>query len=142
MIRFSHILATAAVVVVFCADAAVAAKPRDEVEQVTTTLPTLNPGQTAWVSTLWRGASTDATSFELIATEPNGISISYPENTGSYSSLYKQSTLLADDTDYASRRCTRRCTSVARLRTEQQLHPTYTPHDARRTAHLAAVRAG
>ena len=71
---------------------------------MTTTLPALNPGQTAWVSTLWRGASSDATSFELTVVQPipHGISVSYPENTGSFSSLYKQSTLLADDTDYSS----------------------------------------
>ena len=33
---------------------------------------------------------------------PKGITVSYPENTGSFSSLYKQSTLLAGDTDYSS----------------------------------------
>ena len=76
--------------------AAVAAKPpADDITQVTMTLPALNPGQTAWVSTLWRGASADATSFELTVVQPipHGISVSYPENTGSFSSLYKQSTL-------------------------------------------------
>ena len=86
------------------APAAVAAKPADDITQVTTTLPTLNPGQTAWVSTLWRGASEDATAFELTVVQPipKGISVSYPENTGGFSSLYKESTLLADDTDYSS----------------------------------------
>ena len=56
------------------------------------------------MSTLWRGASEDATSFELTVVQPipKGISVSYPENTGSFSSLYKQSTLLAGDTDYSS----------------------------------------
>ena len=84
--------------------AAVAAQPTDDISQVTTTLPTLNPGQTAWVSTLWRGASEDATTFELTVVQPvpKGISVSYPENTGSFSSLYKASTLLAGDTDYSS----------------------------------------
>ena len=84
--------------------AAVAAQPADDITLVTTTLPALNPGQTAWVSTLWRGASEDATSFELTVVQPipKGITVSYPENTGSHSSLYKQSTLLAGDTDYSS----------------------------------------
>ncbi len=56
------------------------------------------------MSTLWRGASEDATSFELTVVQPipQGISVSYPENTGSFSSLYKESTLLAGDTDYSS----------------------------------------
>ncbi len=44
----------------------------------------------------------DATSFELTAEPPRGITVSYPENTGKFSSLYKQSTLLAGDTDYSS----------------------------------------
>ncbi len=84
--------------------AAAAKPPADEITLVTTTLPALNPGQSAWVSTLWRGSSTDATSFELTVVEPlpTGMSFSYPENTGSFSSLYKQSTLLAGDTDYSS----------------------------------------
>jgi hypothetical protein len=81
---------------------AVAASGSSDVTLTTSTLPTLHPGQTAWVSTLWTGASVDATSFLLRATGPTGITISYPANTGIYSSLYKQSTLLAGDTDYAA----------------------------------------
>ena len=96
--------ALAALVLFALSGAAVAANPADDITQITTTLPALNPGQTGWVSTLWRGASEDATSFELTVVQPipKGISISYPENTGSFSSLYKESTLLADDTDYSS----------------------------------------
>ena len=89
----------------FGVGAAVAAKPpADDVTLVTTTLPALNPGQSAWVSTLWRGSSADATSFELTVVQPipHGMSFSYPESTGGFSSLYKQSTLLAGDTDYSS----------------------------------------
>jgi hypothetical protein len=85
-----------------CVGAAGAKPPADDIEQLTTTLPSLNPGQTAWVSTLWRGASDDATSFRMEADAPSGVTISYPENTPGYSSLYKDSTLLAQDTDYAS----------------------------------------
>ena len=105
MNRLPRPLAALAALAVFAiCGAAVAAKPADDITLVTTTLPALNPGQTAWVSTLWRGASEDATSFELTVVQPipNGISVSYPENTGSFSSLYKQSTLLAGDTDYSS----------------------------------------
>lgn len=100
--RVLPISAVAALVVVLLVGAAVAAKPEDDVTQVTTTLPTLNPGQTAWVSTLWRGGPSDVTSFQLTADGPQGITIGYPENTPGYSSLYKESTLRAEDTDYAS----------------------------------------
>jgi hypothetical protein len=82
--------------------AAFAATFGNDVALTTSTLPTLRPGQTAWVSTLWTGAPVDATSFVLRATAPSGIAIAYPSNTGNYSSLYKQSTLLAADTDYAA----------------------------------------
>lgn len=96
--------ALAALVVFALCGAAVAAQPADDITLVTTTLPELNPGQTGWVSTLWRGASEDATSFKLTVVQPipHGISVSYPENTGSFSSLYKESTLLTGDTDYSS----------------------------------------
>ena len=50
----------------------------------------------------WRGTSQDVAEFKLTADPPKGVSVSYPENTGGYSSLYKDSTLLAGDTDYAS----------------------------------------
>jgi hypothetical protein len=96
------VVALVAVVLFAICGAAVAAKPADDITQITTTLPELNPGQTAWVSTLWRGTSVDASSFELTADPPSGITVSYPETTGGFSSLYKQSTLLAGDTDYAS----------------------------------------
>ncbi len=104
MNRFPSLAALAALFLFAVCGAAVAAQPADDITQVTTTLPALNPGQTAWVSTLWRGASSDATSFELTVVEPipKGISASYPENTGSFSSLYKESTLRAGDTDYSS----------------------------------------
>jgi len=103
-IRLRYVSALAVLAVAVCAGAAAA--PKEEVELVTTTLPTLNPGQTAWVSTLWRGTSQDVMEFKLTADPPTGVSVSYPENTGGYSSLYKDSTLLAADTDYASLKVT------------------------------------
>ena len=86
-------------VVVGVAGAAPAAK---SVALTTVTLPVLHPGQTAWVSTLWKGGTSDTASFVLRATGPPGVTISYPANTGDHSSLYKQATLLADDTDYSA----------------------------------------
>ncbi len=76
----------------------------DDITLLTTTLPEINPGQTAWVSTLWRGASEDATSFELTVVQPipKGITRQLSGEHQRFSSLYKQSTLLADDTDYSS----------------------------------------
>jgi hypothetical protein len=103
--RLRHLAAVAGLLVVCCSVAS-AAPHGNEIELVTTTLPTLNPGQTAWVSTLWRGTDSDSTEFKLTAEPPQGSTVSYPENTGSYSSLYKDSTLLAGDTDYAALKIT------------------------------------
>jgi hypothetical protein len=106
VIGFRYIAALAVLPMACCLGAGAAAQTGSDVTQLTSTLPTLNPGQTAWVSTLWQGACSDATSFKMLASGPPGITISYPTNTATYSSLYKQSTLLADDTDYASLKIT------------------------------------
>ena len=78
-----------------------AANPNQDITSLTTTLPAMHPGQTAWVSTLWQGANKDADSFRMTATS-SGASISYPTNTGSYSSLWGSSTLSASATDFAA----------------------------------------
>lgn len=96
------IVIAAACVALCIVGAADAAKPSDDIELTSTTPPTLNPGQTAWVSTVWRGASDDASDFQMTADGPSGLTIGYPENTPGYSSFYKHSSLLAQDTDYAS----------------------------------------
>lgn len=103
MTRVRHVSALALLFTVCClVPAGAMAQPSSDVTLLTSTLPTLNPGQAAWVSTLWHGGCVDATSFQLTASGPAGVGISYPTNTGSYSSLYRDSTLLADDTDYAA----------------------------------------
>jgi hypothetical protein len=99
--RLRTVLPLAAAVALFLA-AAAPAVDRTGVTLVSSTLPTLTPGETAWVTTLWRGADADAGSFQLTASAPAGTTVSYPTNTGAFSSLSKQATLLAGDTDYAA----------------------------------------
>lgn len=70
---------------------------------LTGSLPSMTPGQSGWVSLNWQAAKWDATDFRVTASDPSGtVKIAYPENTGSYSSLYRESYLLAGGTDYTS----------------------------------------
>jgi hypothetical protein len=96
------IVAAASVVI---AAPASAVNPSQDITSLTTTLPAMHPGQTAWLSTLWQGANKDADSFRMTATS-TGASISYPTNTGSYSSLWGSSTLSASATDFAALKVT------------------------------------
>lgn len=74
-----------------------------KVKLTTSNLPNMAPGQSGWVSLNWEGDKWDATNFRVTASEGSGrVKISYPENTGSYSSLYRESTLFAGGTDYNS----------------------------------------
>jgi len=60
-------------------------------------------GDTAWVAISWQAKRTDATDFRIVAkTETAGVAISYPENTGTYSSLMDNDTLSAGEIDFTS----------------------------------------
>lgn len=58
------------------------------------------PGQTGWVSTLW-GASDDVCDVKVTASGA-GLTINYPANTKTYTSLSKGDTLAAGHVDYAA----------------------------------------
>jgi hypothetical protein len=77
LVRLRRIAAFVALAVV-CAGAAAAGLHADEIELVTTALPTLHPGQAAWVSTLWRGHVPGRRHFKLTVDAPRGVSVSYP----------------------------------------------------------------
>ncbi len=60
-------------------------------------------GDTAWVAISWKAKNTDATGFRIVAsTNAAGVTISYPENTGAYSSLMDNDTLSAGEIDFTS----------------------------------------
>jgi hypothetical protein len=58
------------------------------------------PGQSGWVSALW-GTLTDVCNVRATASGA-GLTVSYPSNTGTYSSLYKQDSLAAGHLDYTA----------------------------------------
>jgi hypothetical protein len=78
----------------------------NDITALTSTFPSMHPGETAWVSTLWRGADKDATNFQMTATSSDATTIGYPENTGKFSSLWGSSTLQGEATDFAALKLT------------------------------------
>lgn len=60
-------------------------------------------GGTAWITIHWRGIDADATSFRVTATtKANGVEISYPANTGGYSSLMDNDVLSSNEIDFTA----------------------------------------
>lgn len=66
----------------------------------TNTLPSLIAGQEGWVSLLWY-AETDVCNVQVTA-KAGGATISYPTNTGSFSSLYINDALAETNLDYTA----------------------------------------
>lgn len=58
------------------------------------------PGQSGWVSTLW-GAAADICNVRVTAAG-SGLTVTYPTNTSTYTSLSKGDALAAGQTDYAA----------------------------------------
>ena len=91
------LLATLAALVAAAPPAAAAAA---EVEAITTTTPAMNPGQTAWVSVIWK-ADKNITSFRVTAAPPAGVTVSYPSDRA-YTSLYGSSSLAKNTQDFTA----------------------------------------
>ncbi|GII24811.1 hypothetical protein [Planosporangium mesophilum] len=82
------------------ASAAVATPKSGDVDLVVPVLAPMLPGQQGWVSALWT-ANNDVCDVRVTASGP-GLTVSYPTNTGSYSSLYKSSSLDAGQLDFTA----------------------------------------
>ncbi len=66
----------------------------------TNSLPTMLAGQQGWVSLLWY-AETDVCNVQVTA-KSKDFAITYPTNTGSFSSLYTNSALAETNLDYTA----------------------------------------
>jgi hypothetical protein len=82
-------------------------KGRDEgkVELKTKKTAAVVEGDTAWVAFSWKAKGADATEFKIVAeTDAEGVTIAYPTNTDTYSSLMDNDTLSAGEIDFTSLR--------------------------------------
>ncbi len=71
---------------------------------VTTSLPSMAAGQEGWVSLIWT-AETDVCDIEVTA-KSKDFEITYPANTGKFSSLYTNNALAETNLDYTAFRLT------------------------------------
>ncbi|MBB6627703.1 hypothetical protein H5V45_10260 [Nocardioides sp. KIGAM211] len=67
---------------------------------VTGSLPSLQAGQEGWVSLIW-SAGTDVCDVE-VTTKSKDVVVTYPTNTGDFSSLYINNALAETNTDYTA----------------------------------------
>lgn len=70
----------------------------------TNSLPTMLAGQEGWVSLLWY-AETDVCNVQVTA-KTKDVGVTYPTNTGSFSSLYTNNALAETNLDYTAFRIT------------------------------------
>ncbi|MBG0831822.1 hypothetical protein HS041_29325 [Planomonospora sp. ID67723] len=92
--------ATTAALVAVPALSAQAAVKDDGLQLVVPTLAAMLPGQQGWVSAMWK-ATTDVCDVKVTATAP-GLTVGYPANTATYTSLYDSSALLTDAMDFTA----------------------------------------
>ena len=64
-------------------------------------LPTVAPGQSAWQMLYWQGGSQPAYDFRLTVKPQKGLVVTYPSGRD-FTSLYKTSTLAANDVDFTA----------------------------------------
>ena len=60
-------------------------------------------GDSAWIALNWHGGGGDAENFQLVVKKPEaGVEVRYPDNTGSYTSLWADDTLSDDEYDFTA----------------------------------------
>ncbi len=100
MHRLTALVAATLVAATFAVPAA--AQPSADVSLLTTELEPLLPGQTAWVSTNWRGpAGATATDVRITVRSNRDVQLAYPSGR-SFTSLHVDADLDAGETDRAA----------------------------------------
>jgi len=85
--------------------AAAAPKPDVDKEVVLTSYETaaIVAGDSAWIALNWLGGGGDAENFQLVVKKPGaGVEVRYPDNTGSYTSLWADDTLTDGEYDFTA----------------------------------------
>jgi hypothetical protein len=60
-------------------------------------------GDSAWIALNWRGGGGDAENFQLVVKKPDpGVEIRYPDNTGTYTSLWADDLLTDGEYDFTA----------------------------------------
>lgn len=72
------------------------------VELITNKVSSITLGDTVWVSFLWTATGGEVSDFRVTATNEGHLTVSYPENTGSYTSLMADAELSDGEIDFTS----------------------------------------
>jgi hypothetical protein len=59
-------------------------------------------GSNSWITVNWTALGGNSDVFHVTATAEKGVAVSYPENTGTYSSLYRDDQLADLEIDYTA----------------------------------------
>jgi hypothetical protein len=73
----------------------------DDIAQVTTSAGSVSVGSPDWLGVEWTGIAPVLGTVKMTVNGPVGAIISYPTNTGTYTSLHYNDTLVAGETDIA-----------------------------------------
>jgi hypothetical protein len=85
--------------------AAAAPKPKvdKDVELTNYDTAAIVAGDSAWIALNWHGGGGDAENFQLVVKKPDaGVEVRYPDNTGTYTSLWADDTLSDGEYDFTA----------------------------------------
>jgi hypothetical protein len=92
--------AIAALLVIGTASPAIAKGP--EADLKTKKTATIVAGDTSWVAINWEGKGGDVTNFKVVAEAPNGVEVTYPENTPGFTGLMNGHVLSEKEMDFTA----------------------------------------
>lgn len=94
-----------ALIMGLAAPAAAAPKPDvdKDVELTNYETAAIVAGDSAWIALNWHGGGGDVENFRLVVKKPEaGVEVRYPDNTGTYTSLWADDTLSDDEYDFTA----------------------------------------
>jgi hypothetical protein len=92
--------ALATMMVMATASPAIAKGP--EADLKTKKTATIVAGDTSWVAVNWQAKGGDITNFKVVAEAPNGVEVTYPENTPGFTGLMNGHVLLEKEMDFTA----------------------------------------
>ena len=103
----TRIILLVAVLLVVVTAVPAAAAPKPDVDQAVelTNYETaaIVAGDSAWIALNWHGGGGDVENFQLVVKKPEaGVEVRYPDNTGSYTSLWADDTLSDGEYDFTA----------------------------------------
>jgi len=97
-----RIITTAIVTLLVIGTASPAVAKGPEASLKTKNTATIVAGDTSWVAVNWQGKGGDITNFKVVAEAPDGIAVTYPENTPGFTGLMNGHVLSEKEMDFTA----------------------------------------